>query len=515
MHSLHAYFIRPGDPEHPDRVRGGPHPRRPVVHHPAGRGGAARKGDLRAVGVVPAGRAGGGARGADAGRAGPGDAADAGRDHARVRRPARRDFARLPRPIDIRYVTDPPWERADRGPSEARSQVWMRADGRLPDDELLHVCVLTYASDMTLLDSVLVRHGAYWGLDKVLGREPGPRAVVPPAVPRGRVVPLRLRLAECVGGARPGDRPVLRAGRHADRDRRPGRPAANSRLRTATPWLLVIVFAPARIGGFLTSALSPGVAVEKRPLRLLVLLAGFVLADRGRRSSLARVLARRRAGPGRSRGRSRRHPRQPGAHRGRRRARGQDARRRAPSTSAAATAASSRPPTPSSPPPPPRSRCSGRTTGSRRPSPAPPASTGTPSTATSTSRAPATRPCSPATTTRSPKQVADSGVTSVRGKLVADDTWFDDDAARARLGLGRRAVLLQRPDLRADRRPGHRLRRRVDHRPGRAGRARQGQGHHRPADRLRHDRQHRHDRRGRLATTRSPSTGGTGPTSSP
>ncbi|KOX33287.1 acyl-CoA thioesterase [Saccharothrix sp. NRRL B-16348] len=78
-------------------------------------------------------------------------------------------MARLPRPIDIRYVTEPPWRAREDGPGEARSRVWMRADGKLPDDDLLHVCVLAYASDMTLLDSVLVRHGVYWGTDKVLG----------------------------------------------------------------------------------------------------------------------------------------------------------------------------------------------------------------------------------------------------------------------------------------------------------------------------------------------------------
>src|SRR5581483_5664595 len=43
----------------------------------------------------------------------------------------------------------------------------MRADGKLPDDPLLHVCVLTYASDMTLLDSVLVRHGLAPGPDNI------------------------------------------------------------------------------------------------------------------------------------------------------------------------------------------------------------------------------------------------------------------------------------------------------------------------------------------------------------
>jgi acyl-CoA thioesterase II len=35
-------------------------------------------------------------------------------------------------------------------------------DGDLPDDPLLHVCLMTYASDMTLLDSVLLGHGLSW-----------------------------------------------------------------------------------------------------------------------------------------------------------------------------------------------------------------------------------------------------------------------------------------------------------------------------------------------------------------
>jgi acyl-CoA thioesterase-2 len=78
-------------------------------------------------------------------------------------------MAAASRPIDVRYVTVPPWVSRDTGQREARNQVWMRADGTLPDDQLLHVCVLTYASDMTLLDAILARHGVYWGTDKVLG----------------------------------------------------------------------------------------------------------------------------------------------------------------------------------------------------------------------------------------------------------------------------------------------------------------------------------------------------------
>jgi acyl-CoA thioesterase-2 len=76
-------------------------------------------------------------------------------------------YKAMPKPIDLRYVDDPPWLQHAHGPRDGLSRVWMRADGVLPDDPLLHVCVLTYASDMTLLDSVLVRHGLAPGLDDV------------------------------------------------------------------------------------------------------------------------------------------------------------------------------------------------------------------------------------------------------------------------------------------------------------------------------------------------------------
>jgi acyl-CoA thioesterase-2 len=66
-------------------------------------------------------------------------------------------------PIDIRYIGPLTFE-AERDPSlrTTRNLVWLRADGELPDDPLLHVCLMTYASDMTLLDSVLLPHGLSW-----------------------------------------------------------------------------------------------------------------------------------------------------------------------------------------------------------------------------------------------------------------------------------------------------------------------------------------------------------------
>lgn len=56
-----------------------------------------------------------------------------------------------PRPIDTRVVP------SDDGDLE--HFIWMRADGVLPDDIVVHQCVLTYASDMTLLDNVIRPHG--------------------------------------------------------------------------------------------------------------------------------------------------------------------------------------------------------------------------------------------------------------------------------------------------------------------------------------------------------------------
>ena len=65
--------------------------------------------------------------------------------------------------IELRWVDDPPWELPRKGPRTGGQRVWMRAAGQLPDDPLLHICLLTYASDMTLLDSVLLRHGVMVG----------------------------------------------------------------------------------------------------------------------------------------------------------------------------------------------------------------------------------------------------------------------------------------------------------------------------------------------------------------
>jgi acyl-CoA thioesterase-2 len=73
-------------------------------------------------------------------------------------------------PIDIRHVGPLTFEAVtDPALRSASNLVWLRADGELPDDPLLHVCLMTYASDMTLLDSVLLAHGLSWADGRTTG----------------------------------------------------------------------------------------------------------------------------------------------------------------------------------------------------------------------------------------------------------------------------------------------------------------------------------------------------------
>ncbi|MDQ2877379.1 MAG: acyl-CoA thioesterase II [Actinomycetota bacterium] len=159
VHSLHAYFIRPGDPAAPlvylvERVRDG------------------RSFTTRRVSVVQHGktiftlsasfhRPEPGVEHAEPmpDVPGPEGLEPAARRYQRVLGPEAADFFR-DSPIDIRHVGPLTIEAAaDPALRTGRSRVWLRADGDLPEDPLLHVCLMTYASDMTLLDSVLLATG--------------------------------------------------------------------------------------------------------------------------------------------------------------------------------------------------------------------------------------------------------------------------------------------------------------------------------------------------------------------
>jgi len=165
VHSLHAYFLRPGDPRNPvlyevDRIRDGRSftTRRTV---------AVQHGEaifhLSASFQLP--------------EEGPEhqDAMPASPEPESLPTFAERfapvaealgEWYTRPRPIDTRYTEPLPGGREPRPP---RQRVWFRADGDLPDDPLLHACVLAYASDMTLLDSVLLPHGIRWTDHEFMG----------------------------------------------------------------------------------------------------------------------------------------------------------------------------------------------------------------------------------------------------------------------------------------------------------------------------------------------------------
>jgi acyl-CoA thioesterase-2 len=163
VHSLHAYFIRGGDPSIPivyevDRIRDGrSFTTRRVTGIQRGKAIFALSASFQID-----------EDGIEHAEPMPSDVPDPETlptfaEHAApLRELSDGRLAVLPRPIDVRHVTEPVWISRESGPREARNQVWMRADGSLPDDQLLHVCLLTYCSDMTLLDSVLARHGVYW-----------------------------------------------------------------------------------------------------------------------------------------------------------------------------------------------------------------------------------------------------------------------------------------------------------------------------------------------------------------
>ncbi len=168
VHSLHAYFLRPGDPSVPivyevDRIRDGKSfTTRRVVAIQHGRAIFNMSASFQVV-----------EEGLTHQKSMPDVPAPEGLPTMQERMAAFSDelggwYAR-PRPIDIRYVNDPPRIQRERGgEKEPVSKVWMRADGTLPDDPLLHVCLVAFASDMTLLDSTLVTHGMSFGKDPVM-----------------------------------------------------------------------------------------------------------------------------------------------------------------------------------------------------------------------------------------------------------------------------------------------------------------------------------------------------------
>ena len=61
------------------------------------------------------------------------------------------------RPIELRAVDPRDWRKPEK--AKPVQHVWVRATAPLPDTPALHQCILAYASDMTLLDTSQRPHG--------------------------------------------------------------------------------------------------------------------------------------------------------------------------------------------------------------------------------------------------------------------------------------------------------------------------------------------------------------------
>lgn len=65
------------------------------------------------------------------------------------------------RAVDVRTVEGALFFRPGRQ-HNASQNVWMKTAGALPDDPLIHAAVMAYSSDYTILESVLRKHGLVW-----------------------------------------------------------------------------------------------------------------------------------------------------------------------------------------------------------------------------------------------------------------------------------------------------------------------------------------------------------------
>lgn len=65
------------------------------------------------------------------------------------------------RPFDLRHVTEPVYLRPAKKQS-ADQMIWFKSIGNFPGEEQLQTAALAYASDYTILESVLRKHGLSW-----------------------------------------------------------------------------------------------------------------------------------------------------------------------------------------------------------------------------------------------------------------------------------------------------------------------------------------------------------------
>jgi acyl-CoA thioesterase II len=165
-HSLHAYFLRPGDPTIPilyevDRIRDG------------------RSFTTRRVVAIQHGRAifnmsasfhvdePGLSHQFPMPQVPPPEELDTLATRLEPFRETLAKWFEQPHPIEQRYIGDLPF--AQGGGTEPYQRLWIRADGKLPDDPLLHASIAAYASDMSLFDTMLAPHEVRWDDAEFMG----------------------------------------------------------------------------------------------------------------------------------------------------------------------------------------------------------------------------------------------------------------------------------------------------------------------------------------------------------
>ncbi len=159
-HSLHAYFLRPGAADAPilyevDRIRDGrsfatrrvvARQRRKAIFNLAASFQVSEEGfdHQNAMPQVP-------------GPDGIQTELDRIRGMAHLLPDRLKDIWLRDRPVEIRVVDPPAYPNPE--PRAPLRHAWMRASGPLPDDPVLHLCLLAYASDFQLLGTCLQPHG--------------------------------------------------------------------------------------------------------------------------------------------------------------------------------------------------------------------------------------------------------------------------------------------------------------------------------------------------------------------
>ncbi len=170
VHSLHSYFLRPGDPQEEiryevDRIREG---RSFSTRRVVGR--QTRRGEDVAIFALTADFTAGEAPVVEHSLPmpdvpGPDGLPDL--EQVLAAHPDRAATARaIGRTVEQRYLEDP-FNPAPKLPPHTQSRSWFRVTGRLPDDRGVHAAALTFASDLTLLSAGMARIGGGWGGEHV------------------------------------------------------------------------------------------------------------------------------------------------------------------------------------------------------------------------------------------------------------------------------------------------------------------------------------------------------------